>query len=263
MTTNLIVAEGKDDLAALREILKRCLGGAIRKEKGGGRFEPQYPPGNLPPHDRVVWSSGDVVAAETHLLAALGRDVLGKRVAEQVKTQRADAPPLNLVGISFDPNGWTSEQCVAWAEGELRKQGLVLTSAAEGFAVAPPCGIAIVLLPWDLGTSFDELDAKLRNLERVALEILRQTDPAEAQLVDQFLAVLREKKKPISWKTAFRLWAAFRYADRDPGSGAMDQVFGQDKCVHAALDAVLKDTPFLRRLALFAGTSVSATPAKA
>jgi hypothetical protein len=230
MKSSVIVVEGPDDLAALREVFQRVL--ACPQSKGG----------------RFCWPDGDM---ETEVLVSRSKS----RIPQTVREQIARVPlPVIQVGVCFDPDKDSCDKAMLWLTAAC---DLPAAWDANGVCQVAVDGrtVDVVALPWDFGPIFDELE-DLRNLERVALAVLARVDPTEGKLIEELLLKLRTADKRVNWKTAFRLWAAVRYADSDPDTGgAMAKVFGQDDAVRTALNAVLNETVFLGRLKRFAGTS--------
>ncbi|MCY3024233.1 MAG: hypothetical protein NTW87_35095 [Planctomycetota bacterium] len=240
MKYNLIVVEGPDDLAAIRELFQRRYG-PVKTE--GVHVAP-----GQPRTARFAWSD-----VETQVMVAMDKRRVAVRVKEQMQAIPTSDRPYCQIGVCFDPDEHDDGTVHAWLREEC---GVPDATPGDGVYRAT-CGNAkvdIVPLPWDLGPMFDELK-DFRNLERVALAVLAKTDAGEGKLIEELLEKVRSANKNISWKTAFRLWAAIRYADCDPGAGgAMAQVFGQDEQARQALETVLKDSPFLVRLRRFAGS---------
>ncbi|MGD0090551.1 MAG: hypothetical protein ABSE73_11580 [Planctomycetota bacterium] len=234
MKQSLIVVEGPDDLAALRELFDRCFGA----QKGGAVAAREH---------AFRWKD-----AETRILMANGKDKMPNLIAHRIRDLPSADWPFTQMGICFDPDRHPDEQVLTW----LRKNCKVEAPwNADGMCQArvADMNLEIVALRWDLGPVFDQLK-DLRNLERVALAVLAKTDPSEGKLIEELLEKVDSAKKPISWKTAFRLWAAIRYADSDPDTGgAMAHVFGQDQATRNALASVIEDSVFFSRLKRFAG----------
>jgi len=242
MRYSLIVVEGPDDLAAIRELFLRPPLGPSKTQ-----LLPSVP--GMPRRATFRWAD-----AETEVWVALDKQRVAERVVEQVKAASTSAKPFCQIGVCFDPDEHNEEQVRAWL---LKECGAREAKPADDSCelVSEDANVSIVALPWDAGRPFDRLE-NLRNLERVAIEILNRVEKEEGNLVDQFLEVLQSKKKHTSWKTAFRLWAAIRYADRDPDTGgAIGQVFGQDEAVRGALTSVIEGSVFLTRLKRFAGAA--------
>ena len=240
MTSGLIVVEGPDDLSALREIFQRLLGGQVAPITHSEKYR-----GSL-----LVWPRDDASnEREVRILVAGSRDQVPLVAREQLIGTATAASPNSYLGLCIDPNGQDHAQLQAWLKAGMQAPSIGQTETVDGLeCVIGSRSVQVVYLLWDLGSLFDRLSDE-RNLERVAVEILQKTQPQEGAMVDGFLQTLQAQGMKTTWKTAFRLWAAIRYPDK----GAMDQVFGQDNGVRAAVSEVLATSVLFRRLSLFAG----------
>jgi len=239
MKQSLIVVEGPDDVAALREVFQRRFG--WRKAKD------QTPPakGEHP----FQWPD-----AETTVLVAQGKPDIPKRIVATIRDIETAERHYSQLGICFDPDTHTGPAALDWLVKECQLAGNWNADGICPVSISDGSVVDVIALPWDLGPIFNEL-ADFRNLERVALAVLAKTDVAEGELITELLKKVQSAGRKVSWKTAFRLWAAVRYADKDPDTGgAMAQVFGQDEAARTSLDSVLCNSVFLSRLKRFAGT---------
>lgn len=238
MKQSLIVVEGPDDLAALRELLDRRFGG----QKKGQVATREH---------SFVWRD-----LETRIIMSNGKDHMPELVHQRIRDLPTALFQFTQMGICFDPDRHSDAQILQWlgsvsgASAAWDKDGGCPVSIGDR-------AVDVIALPWDIGPIFDDLE-DFRNLERVALAVLAKSDTSEGALIEELLKKVQSAGKKVSWKTAFRLWAAIRYADKDPDTGgAMAHVFGQDEAVRTALDSVLCNSVLLSRLKKFAGTAAA------
>ena len=237
MSRALVVVEGMDDVRALREIFCRCFDMRVQRD-APRRFD-------IPP---LASEDG---ARTVYLVNGKNRESAGTRAVEAI--QERFVSDYDRIGLVFDPDHHEDVQWRAWCSHLLVHMtcevGDEVWTVRHGEDEVP-----FVPVPWDAGDSFDALDGKLRNLERVALAVAHRAVPEDTALVDQFLSILRTAGRKVSWKTAFRLLHALRKPDSD--AGIMDQIFGQDRALRACVAEILDATRLFRRLRYLADAAV-------
>ena len=240
MSSRLILCEGVDDLAALREVIARdCrrtgAGRSDRFRKGDIRSF-QFLDGDRPP---------------VHLVSVDGKGKFPERLSFFIANPSLD-DPFDVIGVCFDPDSQTKMQASAWIRKKCIPQGAETSKTEHGFRVTLDERVTeVVPLPWCLGEVFDQLEDE-RNIERVALSILQDGAESESKLIDELLTHLRENQVETSWKTAIKLWNAVRLPASD-GPGFLAQVFGQDDCLRASKNSLLEGTPLLASLKYICG----------
>ncbi|MEW6278836.1 MAG: hypothetical protein AB1758_09455 [Candidatus Eremiobacterota bacterium] len=220
---NLLLVEGADDRAAVREILTRHL--QLSKVRSDIFTMPE----------RADAFRGQAVVLHV-LVVDEGKTKLGQRLTEQIPTGR-----WTRIGLVFDPDHDDDVACDRWFQ-RLLPPGP--TTATPLGVRLDDSGIEVLALPWKLGAVFDQLEAGWHALERVGLEILSRADPEEAKLVDEMLGVLRREGRSAGWHEAFRLW----HAVRAPKSGWVDKVFGQDPGLRQKAVETMAGSKFLDKL---------------
>lgn len=242
MIHSLLITEGKDDVRALREIFIRELGFSITRNQSPlfarteETIETQEPACRL-----VIFAAGDRGRA-----AARSREVIveGKLIRNG----------FTRLGVVFDPDDDHDDAWRSWIDSKVLDEAWDVRELPHAYQVATGTGtIDLIPIPWDAGPVFDELNANLRSIERVAIGVLQEASREDSELVLKLLDQIQTSGRKISWKTAFRLLNAIRKPETEDGFFA--QVFGQDRELRSSVRKVLESTELMTRLQIVGGLS--------
>jgi hypothetical protein len=221
VSKRLLLCEGPEDLAALREILHVHFS-ATRTEEPNPNSSSKV----------EQWSVG---GKTIRLINALDRQRV-LRFAVELITSDSPSDPIEWVGLSFDPNGDDEARWRAWLEKGLQRLNLRRTGSS--YEANPPerIPLGIIPLPW---LSTGPVHYGLSNsqcLERCAIDALSATYPNHHRRVEKWINELRTEQPahPPSWKTAARLWNALSLPDVS-GQGFYSQVFGNHEPLRLAI----------------------------
>jgi hypothetical protein len=240
VSARLVLCEGPDDLAALRQIATQEFQAvSIKTARGSGaglaREAVLQTPGGI--RVRILGKEGksslpELAAAELNGLPAQGAEPAELR--------------LSQIAIVYDPDGQT-ETAFKDEVAKALKDGAsawTIEATAGGFLAKRNADevIDIRLSAWKgPGPVFDGL-ADLQSLERLICAVAAQAYPEEAKTVVKWLdEIATQKGKPPKWKGAVHLWCAII----EPAAGeetAPVRFLGQNKAcrpfVRPSLQAV-------------------------
>ena len=247
MKRTFAIAEGPDDVRALREILDRVFSLKNARDtvvprrinRGTGVM---YCINNSPERNEERY---------LEVACAMGRQKAELTVIETLKSP-SDIDRIALIFDPDDDNDWKSA---------LKERLRIELSRDSDFEVTSDLSIEergeiewklslndvellFTPIPWDTECDFDSLPSSRHQIERTALEILK-TDEEDSSLVLDILSLIQGRNRKTCWKTAFRLFNAIRA----PGvESFFDKVFGQDKRLREAIEDVLKQTLLHQRI---------------
>ncbi len=255
MVTSLLVVEGRDDVAALTEILHREMNFQVLPET---QVVNERPP-HLPSFSGARYFRREGDDHWCVVLNGRDRNRAADRIREEIEEHLPDEEPsFDRIGLVFDPDRDDADASQNWL------QSRVLAPLGNAFQIQPDAWrfrieyqsktVDLVPIAWDAGGMFDHLPDE-RNIERVAIGILQacqdQTAQEDRELLLDFLRQLQQRSQPTSWKTVFRLLNAI--CNPAVEDGFMAQVFGQDRPLRTGVRSVLQSTTLWERLTFVTG----------
>lgn len=249
----VIICEGPEDLAALRELLIRQWG-----------FEPKrsWPP----PAGEIRLQPMARGEVDLDVRAAGSRSHLISHWPTFIRTS-SESNTVRTLGLSFDPNGDAEQRWRRtvfedpWGSPPMQRDGEdYLACRAEG-----PQGpmVRVVPLPWSSSApDFDKLDATTDGvpkqcLERLLVAAANARDAQRGAMIARWLDELQQDAG-VSWKTAARLWHAVLF----PEVGVADmatKAFGQDADLWSYLAPLLEASSLWSGLERMLGPAPSAS----
>jgi hypothetical protein len=253
VSRRMVLCEGPDDVAALREIAMGIFGAVT-------------------PRPGVAWAeskAGAAGQARGQLLLA-GRARIEIRAVKNAKSQIAKAlatelaqlPPqvesdgelrTRQVAALFDPDDEGAERFFRDVEREVKRGATAwrLTELRGGVWMARrQSGERLLLraVPWrGPGSPADGL-ADHQNLERLLCAIAARAYPAEAAMVERWLTEMsRMRATPPGWKAALHLWCAL-VEEKASDANAAARFLHQNKVCLPCVEPALREVSLLRDL---------------
>jgi hypothetical protein len=238
----LLVCEGPDEIACIRELLNR---------KFGFEIHPNIPSRPPPPAGEI--RSVDMRSAERNLWVSVrakeGKSQLVQLCRSEIQNM-SPASPYERVGINFDPDGETEVQ---WRKSLFEESWTPpLVPQRDGTYLHE--ALPVIPLPWEGGaTPFDHLEDH-HCLERLMLGAALQVEPELMKTIEGWLNEVDErlahrllpgtpKRVYRNWKTATRMLAGLRFPDKSV-PGVAQQFFGQNQELWTALEPTLQASRF-------------------
>ena len=213
MSVRILLCEGPDDIAALRELGTWLLGASVTRipASAGAAGQERKSALTTKSNHRV------------DLIAASGKSKLPDRVATLLATLSPQVPgdpeETSDIGVVFDPDGGDPDVDF------LPAVEAAIAAGAPGWTLSKGSGswlaqravaerVNVHFLPWRGTTDpFDGLGAE-QSLERLLCSIGSAAYPAEAKLVESWLDAFPSTRKR-TWKSAVHLWCALVESDQN------------------------------------------------
>lgn len=249
MTRRLVLCEGPDDVAALREIALRRFGAASHAH-------------------RTVGSAGRPTGARLSTPAGVALDILCPGVDEPkgksalptllarrlhlLDGQTGGSDGTELVAVVYDPDAADASRFVAEVLESIGRiapeRRLDVRGSHWWDAVQEADIVAVHVVGWrSPGEILDGLPDS-QSLERMMSEVAGRAYPDLRTVVERWLTEMSARHSlKVSWKSAVHLWCAMVEAKADEHN-APARFLGQNKLCDAHVGAVLSEASLLSDL---------------
>lgn len=229
MSLRRIFCEGPDDLPPLRALIIRDFGYARS-------------PGVRSGVERQVSLNHAVNGHDLQITVADDRNKALTRAVEAVLEYGSPSVPLDIVGLSFDPNGDDEAGWRRWLESGLARHKP--TRIGDDYEVTKTTGnmARFVPLPWHAEVPSQYGLAERSSLERLAVNACVRVHPDQHAAIERWMNELRGLGTAPNWKTAARLWNA-AILPEVAGPSFFERVFSQEARLAAEMRAILVETP--------------------
>ena len=199
----VMLCEGRDDLAALRALVRAEVGPEFQEGRGREPMELRFE------SPRLV----------LRILQTMGKSELARRA---LNLQTAGERP-DLIGVCFDPDRDTVGREFAFFvqsfDREARNHASALTSIGAGAYTFRQNNrdVSVLPAPWRLpdAARFDALPDDEQNLERVFIAGILETQSPHRAWAEDAVARLHAAAGDHGWKRAFRIWNAALFPDSE------------------------------------------------
>lgn len=258
MSRRIVLCEGPDDVAALREIAIGIFGAAVPRS-GASSTETRA--------GAAGQARGQLVLAGRTRIEIRAVKNAKSQIAKALATELAQLPPqiggdgdqrIRQVAAVFDPDGEGAERfhrdverevgrgAKAWRFTAVKGGGVWIAQRDAGER------LLVRAVAWrGPGAPVDGL-ADHQNLERLLCAIAARAYPAEATLVERWLTEIAQVRSAAAgWKAALHLWCAL-VEEKASDANAAARFLHQNKVCLPCVEPALREVSLLRDLrALF------------